>query len=139
MWSIGVAIKMVPLLAVDGGDGDRSGSSDPKRWESEVELLASIKHRNVVAFRAAFMHSVASGFGGDVTGGCGDIETLGCIVTEYCPGHALADLAVDGLGPAALVEAARQVCEALNYIHGLHILHGDVGNEIEPTFCSCRG
>ena len=84
-----------------------------RRFEIEARLLSSLEHPRVVGVREHFEH------GGDLW-----------LVMELVDGPSLHDLLAErgdpGLPVDESVEYARQVCEALAYVHAQYVVHRDV-------------
>mmetsp|Transcript_31390 Transcript_31390/g.82325 ORF Transcript_31390/g.82325 Transcript_31390/m.82325 type:complete len:294 (+) Transcript_31390:113-994(+) len=78
----------------------------------EIKILATCRHPNVCGFLTSYYH-----------------DNKLWIVIEKCSGGALGDL-LDakggGLSEAELKVAGYQMCDALEFLHGRHIMHRDL-------------
>src|SRR5713226_2115777 len=102
-----VAIK---TLHAQGGRHGEQDAELRKRLSQEATAAARLSHPNIVAVYDVVV--------------AGDVP---CIVMEYVEGQTLAELIAAGPLPLGrAVQVALQVCEALDYAHGLGVVHRDV-------------
>jgi serine/threonine protein kinase len=106
-----VAVKVVPLDALDADFADREAAAEQFRLEART--LARLNHPNVVA-----VHDT------------GRVDALAYFVMEHVPGHSLRHRLAGGPLPLAdALTVARQVCDALGYAHRRGVVHRDVKPE----------
>lgn len=88
----------------------RSGAADVRRFESEMRLLAMLKHPNLVRLLDA-----------------GHEAGVPYLVLELIDGETLARRLERGpLAPAAAARVGRDIADALTYVHGRDVVHRDI-------------
>ncbi len=102
-----VAIKTMSFPESFGSDLERV----KKRFYREAESAGRLDHQNIITIYDM-----------------GEEETLAYIAMEYVPGKPLSEFTKEGdLLPIPVVfELIRQVAEALDYAHGLNVVHRDI-------------
>jgi eukaryotic-like serine/threonine-protein kinase len=104
--------RLVAIKTVPAEDGLRYGQLPDvhKRLQDEATAVARLNHPNIVAVYDVVM-----------------ADRTPCIVMEYVEGHTLRELIAEGpLHPDRAVHVGLQICHALNYAHGLGVVHRDI-------------
>ncbi|XP_062588790.1 uncharacterized protein LOC134250433 [Saccostrea cucullata] len=102
---IGYALKVIDLT--------KSTEDERERAEQEASLLKDLQHEFILRTVTSYHEKGAL-----------------CIVTEFCDQGNLSEFLErrndNFLDELRIVEWFRQICSALKYLHGRHILHRDV-------------